>query len=148
MNPSPMQLERHFFTKVHLDAHRDGDASTIGQLRTEVAVARDANDPRRFQVTLQLKLLPGAEKKSCYTAEIHIVGLVRVAPLWPEEKILPLVEANGPGLLYSAVREMVCNVTARGPWPMLCLQSVTFVNAKPAQSTKHGELATTSQKPL
>jgi hypothetical protein len=22
---------------------------------------------------------------------------------------------------------MLCNLTARGPWPMLCLHSVTFV---------------------
>ena len=130
MNPSPLQLERHFFTKVHVDAHRESDASPQGELRAEVDVARAANDPRRYQLTLRLKLLPSADKKPRYTAEIHVVGLVRVAKNWPEPKVLQLVDANGPALLYGAAREMLCNITARGPWPMLCLQSVTFVQPK------------------
>ena len=131
MNPSPLQLERHFFTKIHVDAHRDGDPSAKVELRSEVDVARAAQDPKRYQLTLRLKLLPSADKKPHYTAEIHVIGLVRVVGNWPEAKVLRLVEANGPALLYGAAREMLCNLTARGPWPMLCLHSVTFVQPNP-----------------
>jgi len=135
MNPSPLQLERHFFTKVHVDAHRDGDPDVKEELRGEVDVERATKDPRSFQLTLRLKLLPAAAQKSCYTAEIHVVGLVRVVEKWPEPKILQLVQANGPALLYGAAREMLCNLTARGPWPMLCLNSVTFVQPATPTST-------------
>ncbi len=139
MNPSPLQLERHFFTKIYVDAHPDNDPSAKAELRSEVEVARAAQDPRRYQLTLRLKLLPSTDKKPHYTAEIHVIGLVRVAKTWPEAKDLQLVEANGPALLYGAAREMLCNLTARGPWPMLCLHSVTFVPPKPASSSQPSE---------
>lgn len=135
MNPSPLQLERHFFTKIHVDAHRDSDLSPNVKLSSEVEIARADQDPKRFQLTLRLKLLPSSDKKPNYTAEIHVIGLVRVAENWPEAKVLQLVEANGPALLYGAAREMLCNLTARGPWPMLCLNSVTFVQPATPTST-------------
>ncbi len=146
MNPSPLQLERHFFTKVHVDAHREGDPEAKCQLKAEVDLARAAKDSRRFQFTLRLKLLSAAEKPSRYTAEIHVVGLVRVVDNYPEPKILQLVEANGAALLYGAAREMLCNLTARGPWPMLCLHSVTFVQPKPSVAPSlTGPLAATQK---
>jgi preprotein translocase subunit SecB len=146
MNPSPMQLERHFFTKVHVDAHRDGDESVKGVLSAEVELARAENNPRRFQVTLRLKLLPAADTKPRYTGEIHVIGLVSVAAKWPKDRVLPLVEANGPALLYGAAREMLCNVTARGPWPMHCLHSVSFVNAKSTPKSPEEKKAALSTK--
>ncbi len=136
MKPSPLQLERHFFTKVQVVAHPDGDACPQGELFAEVDVARDADDPKRYQLTLRFKLLPSPDMKPRYTAEIHVVGLVRVAESWPEDKIPQLVEANGAALLYSAAREMLCNLTARGPWPMICLHSANIVESKPPVSFK------------
>jgi len=127
MNKSPLQLERHFFTKIYLDAHPHADPTAKPQVQTEVDVARAENEPRRYQLTLRLKVTPPPDKKPRYTAEIHIVGLVKVAPTWPDPKVQQLVEVNGAALLYGAAREMLCNITARGPWPMLCLHSVTFV---------------------
>lgn len=131
MKPSPLQLERHFFTKVHVDAHPDGDAKLKGQVETQVELARAERDPKRYQLTLRLKLGPEGVKKSRYTAEIHVVGVVRVVDDWPSPAVQQLVEANGPALLYGAAREMLCNITARGPWPMHCLDSVTFIQTAP-----------------
>lgn len=82
---------------------------------------------RRCQLILRLRLLRTAEKKPYYSAQVHVAGLVRVVDQWPESEVLELVEANGPALLYGAAREMLRNLTARGPWPVLCLHSVTFV---------------------
>lgn len=127
MKPSPLQLERHFFTKVHLDAHPDGDPAAKAQLKSQVDVAQAERDPKRYQLTLRLNLVAAGDKKPQYTAEIHVVGVVRVADGWPDPAVQQLVQVNGPALLYGAAREMLCNLTARGPWPMLCLHSVTFV---------------------
>jgi len=54
--------------------------------------------------------------------QVHVIGLLRGAG--------PCPEPNGPALLYGAAREMLCNLTARGPWPVVCLHSVTFVEPK------------------
>jgi preprotein translocase subunit SecB len=147
MNPSPLQLERHFFTKVHVDAHPDGDAAFKGELQTQVELAQAERDPKRYQLTLRLKLVPAGDKKPRYTAEIHVVGVVRVSPTWPEPEVQKLVQANGPALLYGAAREMLCNITGRGPWPMVCLHSVTFVQPNaPATPQPASEAAVSSKR--
>jgi preprotein translocase subunit SecB len=151
MKPSPLQLERHFFTKVHVDAHPDGDPHAKGELQTQVDLARAERDPKRYQLTLRLKLVSAGDKKPCYTAEIQVVGVVRVAEAWPEPAVQQLVQANGPALLYGAAREMLCNVTSRGPWPMVCLHSVTFVEPKalaqaPAAPPPAAEAATSPKR--
>ena len=133
MKPSPLQLERHFFTKIHVDAHPDGDPAAQAQLQSQVEVAQAERDPKRYQLTLRLKLVAAGDKKPQYTAEFQVVGVVRVADGWPDPAVQQLVQANGPALLYGAAREMLCNLTARGPWPMVCLHSVTFVQTKAPQ---------------
>jgi preprotein translocase subunit SecB len=130
MKPSPLQLERHFFTKVHVDAHPDGDPTAKPEVQTQVDVAQAERDPKRYQLTLRLKLVSVADKKLGYTAEIQVVGVVRVADSWPDPAVQQLVQVNGPALLYGAAREMLCNITGRGPWPMVCLHSVSFVEPK------------------
>ena len=141
MKPSPLQLERHFFTKVHVDAHPVGNPDLKAQIQTELDIARAAHDPKRYQLTLRLKLLAPDSKQAHYTAEIHVVGVVRVATGWPESEVQQLVQVNGPALLYGAAREMLCNITARGPWPMLCLHSVSFVQPKEPARAKPASTA-------
>jgi preprotein translocase subunit SecB len=144
MKPSPLQLEQHFFTKVHVDAHPDSDPAAKAELQGQVEVARAERDPKRYQLTLRLKLVAAGDKKPQYTAEITVVGVVRVADGWPNPAVQQLVQANGSALLYGAAREMLCNLTARGPWPMLRLHSVTFVQTPKAANAAEpvGEVAT------
>ncbi len=130
MNPSPLQLERHFFSKVQVDAHTDGVVGTPNELQSQVEVGRSEQTPERFQVTLRLKILSPSSKKATYTGEIHAIGLFTVADSWPKDDLLKLVQANGAAVLYAAARELFCNLTARGPWPMLSLNTVTFIPQK------------------
>jgi preprotein translocase subunit SecB len=39
-----------------------------------------------------------------------------------------LVEYNGPAVLYGSIRELVMQVTSRGPFPPIVLPTVSFVN--------------------
>lgn len=130
MNPSPLQLERHFFTKVQIDTNPSGKVGAANQLNYEVEIGQAANDPKRYQVVVRLKLLSTPQNDACYTGEIHAVGLFRVLAGWPADKTLWLVESNGAALLYGAIRELLSNITARGPWPQVVLKSVTFVQPK------------------
>ena len=130
MNPSPLQIERHFFTKVLIDANPAGKVGGANQLNCEVEVGTAEGDPKRFQVTMRLKILSVSGVEACYTGEIHAVGLFQVLDGWPEAERLKLVEINGAALLYGAIRELVINLTSRGPWPPIMLNSVTFVPPK------------------
>jgi preprotein translocase subunit SecB len=96
---------------------------------------------------MRLKLLSPQENSPCYTAEVHAVGVFRVQEGWPEERIVELVEANGAALLYGAIRELLCNLTSRGPWPMLSITAVTFIRPKmekPKALPRKGEKGETS----
>jgi preprotein translocase subunit SecB len=53
--------------------------------------------------------------------------LFHVVDAWPKAKVKALVEANGAALLYGAIRELVINLTSRGPWPAVVLNAVTFI---------------------
>ena len=136
MTPSPLQLERHFFTKVHIDANPDGKADVTNLIHCEEDVSVDSTNPLRFQVVLRLKIEDPQDKKPFYNGEVHAVGLFKVHEKFPEAKRMELVEANGAALLYGTIREQWCNLTARGPWPMACLNTVTFVRPKQAESLK------------
>ena len=128
MQPSPLRLERHFFTKVYLDTHPDGVPEAVHNLNCGVEIGRHSEDTNRFQVTLKLIFSPQPSSKVYYSGEVHAVGLFNVdTAMWPQDRALELVETNGPALLYGAIRELLLNLTSRGPWPLLLLQSVTFV---------------------
>ncbi|MGP8198438.1 MAG: protein-export chaperone SecB [Limisphaerales bacterium] len=127
MNPAPLQLERHFFTKVALDSHPDGQPNVLNHLQCEIEIGQAEDNSRRFQVVLRVKLLSDPEKQTTYTGEIHAVGLFQVVAGWPDNEVNRLVEANGTALLYGAIREMLLNLTARGPWPPVPLTTLTFV---------------------
>jgi preprotein translocase subunit SecB len=133
MNPSPLLLERHFFSKIALDAHLDPPLDRDNVLRCQMEVAQAADNPRRFQVVLKLGLESRLEKRSAYTGEIHAVGFFRVVDDYPDDKIPTLVQTNGSALLYGAIRELVINLTSRGPWPPIVLKSVTFLPVEEKQ---------------
>lgn len=130
MNHSPLQLERHFFTKVLVDANPNGKPETPNQLSCQGEVGQSAGDTKQYQVVLRLKFTSPSDGEACYIGEIHAVGLFRVVDGWPVEKIPLLVEANGSALLYGAIRELLLNITARGPWPPVTLNSMTFIQPK------------------
>ena len=127
MNPSPLQLERYFFSKIQIDAHLDADPTVANVLDCEVEIGRAVENSRRFQVVMRLKLRTPEKKQTAYTGEVHAVGFFQVLDGWPEKERSRLVETNGAALLYGAIRETVCNLTGRGPWPAVTLSSMTFL---------------------
>ncbi|MBI5799977.1 MAG: protein-export chaperone SecB [Verrucomicrobia bacterium] len=143
MTPSPLQLERHFFSKVQIDAGPANKPGVANALLCELEIGQAVEDPKRFQVVLRLKLHSPPDNTASYTGEIHAVGLFKVVDGWPDNRIGELVEANGAAFLYGCIREMVLNVTSRGPWPAVTLGAVTFVQPK----TKPASTASVSLLP-
>jgi len=93
-------------------------------------------------VVLRLKISSPPKEEACYTGEIHAVGLFHVMNGWPAEKIQLLVSANGAALLYGAIRELLLNLTARGPWPEVLLNSMTFTQPKDQPKSEAGKEST------
>jgi len=130
MIPSPLHLETYFFTEIHLAACPKGcETPGNGAFASNVEVARHEDDPSKWMVQLGIRKSEDDEA-GCpeYTFEIQVVGLFVVDKEFPAERTENMVRANGPAVLFSAVREMVANLTARGPFAPVQLPTVTFVD--------------------
>jgi len=140
MNPSPLQLERYFFSKVEITTHPDGEIGTPNLIGCQIEIVRAPDNLRRFQVSLLVKLTSPPEKKATYTGEVQAIGLFHVLPVWPDDKIDTLVESNGLAVLFGAIRELVYNITSRGPWPAVMLNTFTFIPDKSPTAPAKAEL--------
>ena len=130
MISSPLHLDSYFFTRIRVDACPKGcEKPGEGLLSTKVECRKHKEQPRKWLVELGVRKAEDKEK-GCpeYTFQIEIVGLFEVDETFPLEKVEGIVRANGPAVLFGAVREMVANLTARGPFPAVKLETVSFVD--------------------
>lgn len=130
MMPSPLRLEAHFFTHIHLEACEKGAKElAVGVFKSQLNCKQHQEDPEKWMVTLGLWQQEDKEK-GCpqYTFHLEVVGLFAVDKKYPPEKAEVLVRANGAAILYGAIREMVANLSARGPFAQVNLPTVTFVD--------------------
>jgi len=131
MKNSPLRLEQYFVTSLKLEANSEAEKHAAPVITARPDVSQHPSDPLKWMVLLEVELKSGEKAPAAYTGQVHFAGFFAVDPKWPQDKIRKLVEVNGSTLLYSAVREMIANVTSRGPWPMVVLPSVSFVEDAP-----------------
>lgn len=136
MYPSPLILDKHFFTKVEVNSNIDGQLGAINLLNCHIELGEASDNPKMFQLSLKLKIESPPDKKAPYTGEIEAVGLFRVVENCPAEKAPEIVEAYGSSVLFAAIRELVLTITSRGPWPALLLSTFSFVKPKEKTESK------------
>jgi preprotein translocase subunit SecB len=132
MYPSPLILERHFFTRVEVNSHVDGDPTVINMLNFHTELSQAVDRKKLFQLLLKLRIYSPEGKKTTYSGEIEAVGIFSVVDNFPDDKTGKLVECYGASLLFAAIRELVLNLTSRGPWPPLLLKAFSFI--KPTET--------------
>lgn len=134
MSLIPLQLERSFFTKLHIDVNPEyrSDQNKTGNAEIEIAVglnvAQHNEDPNRYQIRLIIDGVEGKEAPTPYNISLQIVGYFIVDNEFEHDNIGRIVEINGASILYSAAREQVLTVTGRGPWGSFHLPTVNFNN--------------------
>lgn len=143
MKRIPLQLEHAFPTKIHFEARPDGDPSVRYDVRSRISTSVAADNDRKWMVALALEITPSGKKKPTYSIAVEYVGFFVVEKVVPTEKVESLVTVNGPTMLYSAARELISLLSARGPWPEVTLMTVTFIDTvrecsgrKPESSSK------------
>jgi preprotein translocase subunit SecB len=123
---SPLQLNRHFFNRIHLDAHPEARPEVQTDIRTTCELGKDNNNPRNARLSLNVEILAKGTEIPAYTGHFEIVGFFSVHPDYPEDGMNALVLVNGGGMLFGAIREMLANLTARGPQAMVMLPTLNF----------------------
>lgn len=148
---SVLQLERHFFTLIELKTNPDAKAEGVQNVVCTLEIKKASDDVRRHQVTLKVKIEKdeGSLASPYYSGIVEVVGFFKVAENCKHD-VDKLVHISGASVLYGSVRELVCNLTARGPWPMVTLPTMNFtpqpVAAGPSE-TKGAEAETLAKSP-
>jgi len=137
MKPSPLQLESYVFTRIHMDACEDPEClemESAGQVQVNTQCQQHNEEPSRWMVTIRVSVSQkDAEPCPPYVLDVEVVGFFQVAEEYPPEKRASMVKANAPAVLFGAVREMVSNITARGPYPRVDFPTVTFIDEAQAR---------------
>ncbi|OHZ01195.1 protein-export chaperone SecB [Salinicola sp. MIT1003] len=137
---TPLQLERSFFAKVHIEANPDYLPGQSDEQQGDIEITVSLNvgqhqqDPNRYQVRLSIDKLEGNKTQLPYIISLQIVGLFQVDEAFKADNIKHLVEINGASMLYSAAREQVLSITGRGPWGAFQLPTINFHNQNGPES--------------
>jgi preprotein translocase subunit SecB len=128
---SPLQLKNQIFTDVKVTSQHLTETDMLGGMETAVEFRSqaDPNNNRLWQIIVRVHMRGSGNIKAPYVGTVECVGGFEVVPEWPENKIEQLVSVNGTSLLYSSIRDMVCNITARGPWGSIMLPTQSFIEA-------------------
>jgi preprotein translocase subunit SecB len=143
MSSLPLVVERHFFTKVLVEANPDHqpekDKDHVLGIRAEVRGGSLKDDPRRWRLFLTVRTETSEEEKIPYKIDLECVGFFTVSPEVEEKKIPSLVHANGAAILYSSTREFLLVITGRGPWGGFYLPTTNFLKPpKPKEEEEPG----------
>src|SRR5260370_6646928 len=126
MSQSVLQLERYFISKVQIEAVQKSSFPTEIGASTKLEVARNNQEPHRYVVSLTVTLAACDQKPPPYVGEVQVIGFFQVDPELSADKQAQIASVNAASILYGVAREMIANVTARGPWPAVTPPCVTF----------------------
>lgn len=138
---SPLQMKHLVYTKVRVELSTgleeaekywapNFDLEGV-ELFTEVTVGypdNEAEDPRKFMVSLRFAILNEAEnkKQAPYTIDIQAQGWFEVRPEVAITARTELVRVNGASMILGAMRELVSQLTARSGFGPLLLPTLRF----------------------
>jgi len=133
MKLSHLQLVRCYFSKIQIEASaEDKPHGPAGVFATQTELVPCEDQPLSWQVTLTVRLESKANSEPPpYIGEMKVVGIFQVDSGYAADNRAALVAANAPAVLFGMAREMLTNVTARGPYPAVCLPTVTFIDEVP-----------------
>jgi preprotein translocase subunit SecB len=131
MTPSPLQLESSFILQTEVKAAEKAPKDGNQTIKTRVRVARSSHDELAWNVILGVTFgRNGKQINAPYHGDIVVEARLRVHPGYPAEKRAQLVQVTGASLAYGIAREVIANLTARGPHGTYLLPSISFLETK------------------
>lgn len=135
----PLQMVEYFFTKINLEP-KFGKVPQKGvyPLQTRIGF-QDGKCPGELVINLGVrKGADATDEKGSYAFEIGVSGIFSAdKALYDKdpEKAISIVKVNGTSMLLGAVRELVLQLTSRGPFPAYTIPALSFVDIiKPKKS--------------
>jgi preprotein translocase subunit SecB len=129
MKYSPLKLEGLHFTDVRISSQPNANPGDVQSLDVSVETDSEQVSPgnsRIWCVVVRVRINERQGAIAPYYGEVEAIGSFSVDASWAEDQMDSLVYINGSGLVYAAIREMICSITARGFFDMLVLPSCSF----------------------
>lgn len=127
---SPIRCTTYFVndltlsTSHHYDAEKPSDVS-LDDLEVESSILPPSSDGD-WIVVLSVEQHSPISKNSPYSFSLQMWGYFEVVPGVPRERAEQLVLTNGSSILFAAAREIVRDMTSKGPYPPLLLPTLSF----------------------
>lgn len=138
MKAAPITLLEYFATDLSFTANREFAADKPIESRPEdfaavPAVQSSATEaePRRWQVTLEIKHLPAPGTNFPYNYRVVLVGFFRAEASVAPQNEERTIRIHGASVLYGMGREIVRALTGRGPHRPLLVPTVSFYETPP-----------------
>jgi preprotein translocase subunit SecB len=127
MKLSPLSLRSYYFTEVKISCNPSAKNEPQNyDIDVEVEPASVSPDKRQWCIMVTVNLRPIGDAIPTYSGQVQVIGSFAMDEAWPENDIEKMVYINGSGLLYAAIREMICGITSRGFFNMILLPSWSF----------------------
>jgi len=133
MKTAPITLLDYYVTDMSVTANREFAYDKPLDIRSRdfsvtPSVMRVAleNEPRRWQVTLEIKNILNPGINSPYAYRFILVGFFRAEASVTPENEERTVRIQGASVLYGMAREIVRAMTGRGPHRAVLLPTVSF----------------------
>lgn len=120
MNVS-LRLERYFFKSINIEANLTTKGTTELGAKMHIDLGVNPDDACMFQVTIKLDLVNETQLPPAYKGGCEIFGYFRVGEGQDSNAARTTVAAEGAAMLYDSIREMITNITCRGPWGAVIL---------------------------
>jgi len=141
MNSVPLQLKHYFVTDLNIKVCNGYDFEKdqkydIKDFHSDTEYFKKKEYPQIRQVRIKLKYKPKKNDNMPYEFSINVIGFFEIDSKLPASKIEPLIRFNAPAMLYSAAREIIANVSGRGPWGPFLIPTVSFLPQKNIRKKK------------
>ena len=121
---APLQLDAYFFDSLSVKTNPKGDPGyrlSEDELVIKVRYGMRKDDPTKHKVEMTVRNDP-KNPKATYWFSIIVLGFFTV-PESPEAQTLIVV--TGSSMIFGVIREILLNITSRGPHPHLMLPTIS-----------------------
>ena len=132
---SPIDCITYFVTELRFSANSLFNPEKPTDLVFEdLLVESDMVEPQKegdnWLVSLKIAQDVPAEKNAMYSFSLDIVGFFSVLDTFPADRKKQIVQTNGSSILYGAAREILRDMSAKGPYEPILLPTVSFFPLK------------------
>lgn len=143
---APLQLEGYYIKELAFRIRDDLDEKLNTKMQLGVGLQLDGlfnpdpltvnitsgmaahlEDPYRWKCEVRIESQNPPERNYPYDFLAVLVGFFKADERMSSEHAQTLIAVNGASVLYSAGRDILATVTARGPFPHVLLPTVAFI---------------------